>query len=39
MALRPNDEELRKAYLFAETYKRRGEDLLYRIYVKYLPSR
>ena len=35
----PDDEELRRHVLFAQTYQRRPKDLLYRIYVKYLPPR
>lgn len=37
--LDPHDEALRRTYLFAQTYQERPKDLLYRIYVKYLPFR
>jgi Tfp pilus assembly protein PilF len=37
--LDPQDEALRRTYLFAQTYQERPKDLLYRIYVKYLPFR
>jgi hypothetical protein len=33
------DPQLQRLALFAKTYQERGEDLLYRIYVKYLPVR
>ncbi len=33
------DPELERASKFAQTYRERPEDLLYRIYVKYLPFR
>ncbi|MFL6192634.1 MAG: hypothetical protein ACJ75H_00575 [Thermoanaerobaculia bacterium] len=33
------DEVLRRHYQFAQTYQERPKDLLYRIYVKYLPFR
>lgn len=39
LSLAPDDEELRRHYLFAQTYQQRAKDLLYRIYVKYLPFR
>ncbi len=35
----PGDPDLRRLYLFAQTYERHPKDLLYRIYVKYLPFR
>ncbi|MCG8458821.1 MAG: hypothetical protein MI919_21285, partial [Holophagales bacterium] len=35
----PDNTDLQRIRLFAETYKSRSVDLLYRIYVKYLPSR
>jgi Tfp pilus assembly protein PilF len=35
----PEDEDLRRHHLFARTYQSRPKDLLYRIYVKYLPTR
>lgn len=37
--LRPDDQVLRRHLLFAQTYQERQKDLLYRIYVKYLPYR
>jgi tetratricopeptide (TPR) repeat protein len=37
--LTPDDPVLRRHTRFAETYKDRDKDLLYRIYVKYLPVR
>lgn len=37
--LQPADETLRRHYLFAKTYQERPKDLLYRIYVRYLPDR
>lgn len=39
LAVAPDDEELRRHHLFAQTYESRPKDLLYRIYVKYLPAR
>lgn len=33
------DREIQRLALFARTYQERSEDLLYRIYVKYLPVR
>lgn len=39
LALRPRSKDLVRQHLFAETYKERQKDLLYRIYVKYLPYR
>lgn len=35
----PRDAESRKRLLFAQAYRVKDKDLLYRIYVKYLPSR
>jgi tetratricopeptide (TPR) repeat protein len=35
----PNDEVLKRHMAFAQTYQERPKDLLYRIYVKYLPYR
>ncbi len=35
----PDDRPLQRLYLFAQTYERRPKDLLFRIYVKYLPFR
>ncbi|HYH44707.1 MAG TPA: hypothetical protein VEG34_03415 [Thermoanaerobaculia bacterium] len=37
--LTPDDPALRRHVRFAESYKDRDKDLLYRIYVKYLPVR
>ena len=37
--LQPEDAVLRRHYLFAQTYQERPKDLLYQIYVKYLPYR
>ena len=37
--LNPQDQELRRQLLFAQTYQERPKDLLYRIYVKHLPLR
>jgi tetratricopeptide (TPR) repeat protein len=37
--LSPNDPELQRLLSFARIYKERQEDLLYRIFVKYLPFR
>ena len=37
--LRPDDRTLNRLRAFAETYGARPEDLLYRIFVKYLPFR
>ena len=37
--LRPNDQTLARLRAFSETYQNRPEDLLYRIFVKYLPFR
>ncbi len=39
LALAPDDRDLQRHYLFAQTYERRPRDLLYRTYVKYLPFR
>jgi tetratricopeptide (TPR) repeat protein len=39
LTLQPNDPLLRRHLLFAQTYEERPKDLLYRIYVKYLPFR
>jgi len=35
----PDDEDLRRLSLFATAYSGRTQDLLYLIFVKYLPSR
>jgi tetratricopeptide (TPR) repeat protein len=37
--LQQDDEVLRRHYQFAQTYQERPKDLLYKIYVKYLPFR
>lgn len=37
--LAPDDRVAARHLAFAETYSRRNKDLLYRIYVKYLPRR
>ena len=37
--LAPEDAEAERHALFAKTYETRAPDLLYRIYVKYLPYR
>jgi tetratricopeptide (TPR) repeat protein len=37
--LQPDDPALRRHLQFAQTYDERPKDLLYRIYVKYLPFR
>lgn len=39
LTLDPRDANLQRLALFARTYEDRGEDLLYRIFVKYLPAR
>jgi len=39
IALTPDDPVAARHLRFAETYERRDKDLLYRIYVKYLPGR
>ena len=39
LKLDPGDAALRRHYLFAQTYQERPQDLLFRIYVKYLPYR
>jgi len=39
LKLHPEDAELRRQYLFAQTYQERPQDMLFRIYVKYLPER
>ena len=39
LVIAPTDDLLRRHYLFAQTYEARPKDLLYRIYVKYLPFR
>jgi tetratricopeptide (TPR) repeat protein len=37
--LAPDDPEIKRQLLFAQTYQERGPDLLYRIYTRYLPTR
>jgi tetratricopeptide (TPR) repeat protein len=37
--LAPDDPEIKRQLVFAQTYLTRGTDLLYKIYVKYLPIR
>lgn len=37
--LDPDDSGLQRQIAFAETYQKRSKDMLYRIYVKYLPLR
>ncbi len=39
LALAPDDDQIERLRGFAETYEERSEDLLYRIFVKYLPFR
>jgi len=39
LTLEPADADLQRLYVFAQTYESRGQDLLYRIFVKYLPFR
>ena len=39
VALQPGNEEMMRLKLFADSYATRSVDLLYRIYVKYLPIR
>jgi tetratricopeptide (TPR) repeat protein len=39
LKIEPGDATLRRHYLFAQTYQQRPQDLLFRIYVKYLPYR
>ena len=33
------DREIQRLALFTKSYQERGEDLLFRIFVKYLPAR
>lgn len=35
----PEDQDVQRLLLFAETYSKRGPDILYKIFVKYLPER
>jgi tetratricopeptide (TPR) repeat protein len=37
--LAPDDPDVKRQLVFAQTYLARGPDLLYKIYVKYLPIR
>jgi tetratricopeptide (TPR) repeat protein len=37
--LAPDDPDVKRQLVFAQTYLARGPDLLYKIYVKYLPFR
>jgi tetratricopeptide (TPR) repeat protein len=39
VTLLPTDEALKRHMVFAQTYQERPKDLLYQIYVKYLPFR
>ncbi len=39
LEVEPDNEGLIRMRLFAQTYRNKSPDLLYRIYVKYLPSR
>ncbi len=39
LEIQPDSSELERMRLFAQTYVDRPQDLLYRIFVKYLPSR
>jgi len=39
LKLHPDDADLKRHYLFAQTYQGRPQDMLFRIYVKYLPLR
>ncbi len=39
LEIQPDNLELERLHLFAQTYSQRPPDLLYRIFVKYLPSR
>jgi tetratricopeptide (TPR) repeat protein len=39
LLVQPENRELQRLELFAKTYSSRPNDLLYRIFVKYLPSR
>jgi tetratricopeptide (TPR) repeat protein len=39
LKIHPNDSEVRRANSFAESYRSRDKDLLYRIFIKYLPLR
>ncbi|MEM8997827.1 MAG: hypothetical protein AAGF23_23800, partial [Acidobacteriota bacterium] len=39
LEISPDSEELKRLKLFADSYASKSPDLLYRIFVKYLPSR
>ncbi len=39
LSVAPDDQDLERLVRFAETYEKRPQDLLYRIFVKYLPAR
>ncbi len=39
LGLNPDEPSIRRLAVFAKTYQERPEDLLYRIFVKYLPFR
>jgi hypothetical protein len=39
LELDPGDSTAQRQLLFAQTYSERPQDLLFRIYVKYLPLR
>jgi len=39
LVIDPRDPVLQRLALFSRTYESRGEDLLFRIFVKYLPTR
>jgi tetratricopeptide (TPR) repeat protein len=39
LSVAPDDPALRRHLQFAKTYQERDKDLLYRIYIKYLPTR
>jgi tetratricopeptide (TPR) repeat protein len=39
LGLAPGDQDLQRQLAFAQTYKKRSPDMLYRIYVKHLPLR
>jgi len=39
LEVRPESRDLQRLHLFAQTYSKRQPDLLFRIFIKYLPSR
>ena len=39
LEVQPDNRDLQRLHLFAETYAQRQPDLLYQIFVKYLPAR